>query len=70
MLAGYSHADRVIDQSLLDPKRIQKTICEGQDIFGMLPEAYKVRHLVLVPIIQVSEFAQWKDLLALMDKDA
>ncbi|TBU33403.1 glycosyltransferase family 17 protein [Dichomitus squalens] len=52
-MTGYSHADRVTDKSLLDPKRIQQTICEGKDIFGMLPEAYK-----------------WKDLLALMDKDA
>ncbi|RDX57142.1 glycosyltransferase family 17 protein [Lentinus brumalis] len=52
-MIGYSHADRVTDRSLLKPERIQQTICEGKDIFGMLPEAYK-----------------WKDLLALMDKDA
>ncbi|KAI1796924.1 glycosyltransferase family 17 protein [Ganoderma leucocontextum] len=52
-MIGYSHADRVTDQSLLQLERIQQTICEGKDIFGMLPEAYK-----------------WKDLLALIDKDA
>ncbi|KAI0787558.1 glycosyltransferase family 17 protein [Fomes fomentarius] len=52
-MIGYSHADRVTDKSLLKPERIQQTICEGKDIFGMLPEAY-----------------QWKDLLALMDKEA
>ncbi|KAM5531764.1 hypothetical protein V8D89_014534 [Ganoderma adspersum] len=52
-MTGYSHADRVTDESLLQLERIQQTICEGKDIFGMLPEAYK-----------------WKDLLALMDKDA
>ena len=41
--AGYSHADRVTDPALLQPERIQQVICEGKDIFGMLPEAYRVR---------------------------
>ncbi|KAF8891741.1 glycosyltransferase family 17 protein [Infundibulicybe gibba] len=40
-MKGFSHADRIGGQlSLLDPKRIQETICRGKDIFGMLPEAY------------------------------
>jgi hypothetical protein len=43
MVVGYSHADRIGgDMSLLDPKRIQETVCSGRDIFNMLPE---VRHL-------------------------
>jgi hypothetical protein len=38
--SGFSHHDRIGgDQSLLDLDRIQKTICEGKDIFNMLPEA-------------------------------
>lgn len=28
---------------LLDPKRLQDIVCSGKDIFGMLPEAYRVR---------------------------
>jgi len=40
-MQGYSHSDRIGgDTSLLDPQRIQQTICNGKDIFGMLPEAY------------------------------
>jgi beta-1,4-mannosyl-glycoprotein beta-1,4-N-acetylglucosaminyltransferase len=40
-MIGYSHADRVGgDHSLLDPERIQNTICQGGDVFNMLPEAY------------------------------
>ncbi|KAG8774902.1 hypothetical protein FRC12_001772, partial [Ceratobasidium sp. 428] len=36
---GYSHADRIGgDMKLLEPKRIQETICNGKDIFNMLPE--------------------------------
>ncbi|KAL7279285.1 hypothetical protein ACG7TL_007126 [Trametes sanguinea] len=45
-MSGYSHADRVTDQSLLQPERIQKVICEGKDIFGMLPEAYRWKDLL------------------------
>jgi beta-1,4-mannosyl-glycoprotein beta-1,4-N-acetylglucosaminyltransferase len=41
-MRGFSHADRIGgDARLLDPARIQETICAGKDIFGMLPEAYK-----------------------------
>ncbi|KAF9485950.1 glycosyltransferase family 17 protein [Pholiota conissans] len=40
-MKGFSHADRIAGRvNLLDPKRIQDTICKGKDIFGMLPEAY------------------------------
>jgi len=42
-MKGFSHADRIAGRvNLLDPKRIQDTICKGKDIFGMLPEAYSV----------------------------
>ncbi len=36
----------------------------------MLPEAYKVCHTVHLGVEPVSNVSQWKDLLALMDKDA
>ncbi|KAL1660921.1 glycosyltransferase family 17 protein [Schizophyllum commune] len=40
-MQGFSHHDRIGGRKdLLDPARIQKTICQGKDIFGMLPEAY------------------------------
>ncbi|KAF7321524.1 Glycosyltransferase family 17 protein [Mycena kentingensis (nom. inval.)] len=40
-MRGFSHADRIGGRlDLLDPKRIQDTICRGKDIFDMLPEAY------------------------------
>ncbi|TFK44857.1 glycosyltransferase family 17 protein [Crucibulum laeve] len=40
-MKGFSHSDRIGGRiDLLDPKRIQQTICRGKDIFGMLPEAY------------------------------
>ena len=45
-MKGYSHADRVHEKSILDPKRIQEVICEGSDIFDMLPEAYTWKDLV------------------------
>ncbi|KAI9360808.1 glycosyltransferase family 17-domain-containing protein [Zopfochytrium polystomum] len=45
-MTGYSHADRVVNRELLDPKRIQRVICEGSDIFGMMPEAHRYRDLI------------------------
>ncbi|KAL1949610.1 hypothetical protein VTO73DRAFT_8491 [Trametes versicolor] len=45
-MSGYSHADRVTDPALLKPERIQQVICEGKDIFGMLPEAYRWKDLI------------------------
>ncbi|CAE7077757.1 unnamed protein product, partial [Rhizoctonia solani] len=45
-MRGYSHADRIGgDMSLLDPRRIQDTICSGRDIFNMLPEAYTYKEM-------------------------
>ncbi|PIL35470.1 hypothetical protein GSI_02197 [Ganoderma sinense ZZ0214-1] len=69
-MIGYSHADRVTDDSLLRLERIQQTICEGKDIFGMLPEAYKACHAIHPGVELALNVSQWKDLLALMDKDA
>lgn len=53
-MKGFSHADRIGGRiDLLDPKRIQTTICKGKDIFGMLPEAYSVGlHLLVTDAIQ------------------
>ncbi|KAF9012469.1 glycosyltransferase family 17 protein [Cyathus striatus] len=46
-MKGFSHADRIGGRiDLLDPQRIQKTICKGKDIFGMLPEAYSYLDLL------------------------
>lgn len=71
LVKGYSHADRVTDKSLLKPERIQQTICEGKDIFGMLPEAYRVSaHYSSSTVLLLIRVTQWKDLLSLMDKDA
>ncbi|KAJ3108494.1 hypothetical protein HK100_003428 [Physocladia obscura] len=44
-MTGYAHADRVHNEKLLDPERIQKVICDGTDIFEMLPEAYTWKDL-------------------------
>ncbi|KAI9329473.1 glycosyl transferase [Obelidium mucronatum] len=44
-MKAYSHADRVTNANLLTPERIQKVICDGTDIFDMLPEAYTFRDL-------------------------
>lgn len=39
-MAAYSHADRLFGnanwQSFLDPKRIQRLVCEGKDLFDMV----------------------------------
>ncbi|KAF7428162.1 hypothetical protein PC9H_007383 [Pleurotus ostreatus] len=46
-MTGFSHSDRVGgDMRLLEPQRIQDTICQGKDIFGMLPEAYSYADLL------------------------
>ncbi|KAF9268684.1 glycosyltransferase family 17 protein [Marasmius fiardii PR-910] len=40
-MTGFSHHDRVGGRTeLLDPSQIQQRICDGSNIFGMLPEAY------------------------------
>ena len=44
-MSGYSHADRVGgDMSLLEEEHIQRAVCRGEDVFGMLPEAYNVSY--------------------------
>ncbi|KAF8070442.1 glycosyltransferase family 17 protein [Lyophyllum atratum] len=46
-MEGFSHSDRIGgNKKLLDPQRIQDTICRGKDIFGMLPEAYSYKDLL------------------------
>ncbi|XP_031505572.1 uncharacterized protein LOC116267802 [Nymphaea colorata] len=43
---GYSHADRVKYSHYLNYERIQKIICEGNDLFDMIPEEYSFRELI------------------------
>ncbi|RWV88468.1 hypothetical protein GW17_00049440 [Ensete ventricosum] len=45
-MTAYSHADRVRRLSFLDHSRIQKIICEGRDLFDMLPEEYSFQELI------------------------
>lgn len=45
-MTAYSHADRVHSPSFLDLKRIQKVICEGSDIYDMLPEVFSFQDLI------------------------
>ncbi|XP_020589744.1 beta-1,4-mannosyl-glycoprotein 4-beta-N-acetylglucosaminyltransferase [Phalaenopsis equestris] len=51
-MVAYSHADRVRRKSFLDHERIQGIICEGGDLFDMLPEEYSFTELIrkMVPI--------------------
>jgi beta-1,4-mannosyl-glycoprotein beta-1,4-N-acetylglucosaminyltransferase len=55
-MKGFSHADRIAGRlNLLEPKRIQDTICKGKDIFGMLPEAYSVSKPLII-LQQINNF--------------
>ena len=45
-MQAYSHADRVRYPSFLNPERIQRIICEGTDIFDMLPEEFSFKELI------------------------
>ncbi|KAK8963427.1 hypothetical protein KSP40_PGU012513 [Platanthera guangdongensis] len=45
-MKAYSHADRIRNPSFLDHGRIQRIICEGGDLFDMLPEEYSFRELI------------------------
>lgn len=45
-MQAYSHADRVRSPSFLNPKRIQRIICQGSDLFDMLPEEYTFQDLI------------------------
>ena len=69
-MQGFSHADRIAGRvNLLDPKRIQDTICKGKDIFGMLPEAYSVCLQISSTIqkLWLNLFSQYVDLLSQMN---
>ncbi|XP_006358295.1 beta-1,4-mannosyl-glycoprotein 4-beta-N-acetylglucosaminyltransferase [Solanum tuberosum] len=45
-MTGYSHADRVRRTNFLKYSRIQKLICEGADLYDMLPEEYSFQELI------------------------
>ncbi|CAH9105629.1 unnamed protein product [Cuscuta europaea] len=45
-MTAYSHADRVKRKEYLDYTRIQKLICEGADLYDMLPEEYSFKELI------------------------
>ncbi|GAN05395.1 beta-1,4-N-acetylglucosaminyltransferase-like protein [Mucor ambiguus] len=45
-MKSYSHSDRVSSDGLLSADRIQKTICDGTDIFDMPPESYNYKDMV------------------------
>ncbi|KAG6533579.1 hypothetical protein ZIOFF_007454 [Zingiber officinale] len=45
-MTAYSHADRVRRPSFLDPSRIQRIICKGDDLFDMLPEEYTFQEMI------------------------
>jgi len=65
-MQGFSHADRIGGRiNLLEPKRIQQTICRGKDIFGMLPEAYRYADLLAAmnPVPQSSAIGLPKHVL-------
>ncbi|KAE8254917.1 hypothetical protein A4X13_0g3232 [Tilletia indica] len=43
-MSSYSHSDRLFGnknyQKLLNPAEIQRKVCTGEDVFGLLPEVY------------------------------
>ncbi|XP_043703058.1 beta-1,4-mannosyl-glycoprotein 4-beta-N-acetylglucosaminyltransferase-like [Telopea speciosissima] len=45
-MTAYSHADRVQQREFLNPKRIQRIICRGDDLFDMLPEEYSFQEMI------------------------
>lgn len=45
-MKAYSHTDRVRFSHYLNPKRIQKVICEGDNLFDMLPEEHTFREII------------------------
>lgn len=44
--SSYSHNDRVTSKAQLDHGSIQRKICQGKDVFDMLPEAYDFSSLI------------------------
>ncbi|KAL8200759.1 hypothetical protein R6Q57_012098 [Mikania cordata] len=45
-MKAYSHTDRVRFTHFLDPKRIQNVICNGDDLYDMLPEEYTFKDII------------------------
>ncbi|KAF6167456.1 hypothetical protein GIB67_031657 [Kingdonia uniflora] len=45
-MTAYSHADRVRRKEFLSFSRIQRVICNGDDLFDMLPEEYSFKELI------------------------
>ncbi|KAD7478694.1 hypothetical protein E3N88_01830 [Mikania micrantha] len=45
-MKAYSHSDRVRFTHFLDPKRIQNVICNGDDLYDMLPEEYTFKDII------------------------
>ncbi|KAJ0881488.1 putative beta-1,4-mannosyl-glycoprotein 4-beta-N-acetylglucosaminyltransferase [Helianthus annuus] len=45
-MTAYSHADRVKSKQHLDHSRIQEKICNGDDLYDMLPEEYTFKNLI------------------------
>ncbi|RAL42927.1 unnamed protein product [Cuscuta campestris] len=45
-MKAYSHFDRVRFSHFLNPKRVQKVICKGDDLFDMLPEEYTFKEII------------------------
>lgn len=45
-MKGYSHAERVRRKEFLQHSRIPKIICDGDDLYDMLPEEYTFKDLI------------------------
>ncbi|KAL6567853.1 hypothetical protein OROGR_001521 [Orobanche gracilis] len=45
-MKAYSHVDRVRFSHFLKPKRVQRVICKGADLFDMLPEEYTFKEII------------------------
>ncbi|GMN59959.1 hypothetical protein TIFTF001_029051 [Ficus carica] len=45
-MTAYSHADRVSQKDFLNYSRIQRLICQGGDLFNMIPEEYTFKELI------------------------
>ncbi|XP_075484729.1 uncharacterized protein LOC142524577 [Primulina tabacum] len=45
-MKAYSHVDRVRFSHFLNPTRIQRAICKGDDLFDMLPEEYTFKEII------------------------
>ncbi|XP_022846556.1 beta-1,4-mannosyl-glycoprotein 4-beta-N-acetylglucosaminyltransferase-like [Olea europaea var. sylvestris] len=45
-MKAYSHVDRVRFSHFLNPRRVQRVICTGADLFDMLPEEYSFKEII------------------------